>query len=302
MYNLRMTDTFPLVSEWLKPATLKAAVFESNSLEVFYWPFNTGGLSKTTDKLWVKQWVKTDDIATESEACVRAERLDQELQLTFSDKLYDIVTCHPPCTPHFCNFLFKTGLKPATNVLPAPEAIHYQYGIDNIPCYDLEFAFKVNADFSNVVEGLHMVIDKIYDDAGKGKYPFNLPAEFRICKASQAFLSPGYDTDPNALYCFLEVLSIKGTGGYDAFSAELGDAWMKRFGGRPHWAKMWEHVPDVHARLRAQPGNVERFAKFENVRKKYDPKEIFFGNASLRAVIRGEKLPAGFNGKAVAGF
>ncbi|RUS34725.1 hypothetical protein BC938DRAFT_478872 [Jimgerdemannia flammicorona] len=302
MYHLRMIDFFPPITSWLNAATLKEIVNRSEAVEVFYWPFNSGDLTATHDKLWVKQWVRTEDPVTQSQDFLRAERIGQQLSVSFSDKLYEFLPTHPSATPHLCRLLFEAGLKSADNVLLAPDAIHYQHGIDGIPCWDLEFAFKVNEDFSNVVEGVSMIIDKVYQNAKKNKFPFNLTAEFRLCKSSQAFLSSAYDTDPDAIYCFLEVLAIKGTGGFDTFSAELGDAWMKQFGARPHWAKMWEHVPGVHARLRTQPGNADRFAKFDTVRRKYDPKGMFFGNPSLKAVLLGEKLPSGFNSKAVAGF
>ncbi|RUS17572.1 hypothetical protein BC937DRAFT_89791 [Endogone sp. FLAS-F59071] len=295
MYNLRMIDSFPLISSWLNPATLKELMKNSEGIEIFYWPFNSGKLNSTNDRMWVKQWVRTEDPVTDSQFVVKVERVGEELELSFGDMLYEFIIACPQATPHICQLLFQAGLKASEVVLLAPDAIHYEHGIDNIPCWDLEFVFKANDDMSNVVEGVQMIIDKIYENAKKGKYPMNLAAEFRLCKSSQALLAPAYDSDPEAIYCFLEVLCIKGTEGFQDFSSELADTWMKRWGARPHWAKMWEYVPEVHARLRAQPGSSERFAKFEEVRSKYDPKGIFFGNPSLKAVLLGDKLPPGFD-------
>lgn len=54
---------------------------------------------------------------------------------------------------------------------------------------------------------------------------------------------------------------------------------------RPHWAKSWENVPGVkdylHDLLKA------RIEKFDAVRKKYDPYDMFFDNESLRHIFYG---------------
>lgn len=161
MYKLRMTDSFPLVSSWLNPATLKELVKNSDGIEIFYWPFNSGGLNSTEDRMWVKQWVRTEDPVTESQFVVKAERVGQELELAFGDKLYEFIIDCPDATPHICQLLFQAGFRASEAVLLTPDAIHYEHGIDNIPCWDLEFVFKADDDMSNVVEGVQMIIDKV---------------------------------------------------------------------------------------------------------------------------------------------
>jgi hypothetical protein len=56
---------------------------------------------------------------------------------------------------------------------------------------------------------------------------------------------------------------------------------------RPHWAKSWEYVPNITEYLHEQLG--ERIKKFEAVRAKYDPNNLFFDNESLKRVFYGTK-------------
>lgn len=49
-------------------------------------------------------------------------------------------------------------------VWEAPDAIHYQAGIDNIYCQDMEFAIKVDNDFENVITELNYVVNLVCID------------------------------------------------------------------------------------------------------------------------------------------
>ncbi|CAG8449768.1 6426_t:CDS:2 [Dentiscutata erythropus] len=40
IYNLRMTDNFVPINEWLNPMNIKNLLESSDSIELFYWPFN----------------------------------------------------------------------------------------------------------------------------------------------------------------------------------------------------------------------------------------------------------------------
>lgn len=42
-------------------------------------------------------------------------------------------------------------------------------------------------------------------------------------------MSSAFDTDPDAIYCMMEILSIKDTKGYKEFSAKIAQYWMKEF-------------------------------------------------------------------------
>ncbi|KAG0271549.1 hypothetical protein BGZ96_005760, partial [Linnemannia gamsii] len=66
MFNLLMTDRYPLMSEYFSSPEqggpkLKAMVLGNDQTEIFYWPFNRSGLKATNDRLWLKQWSRTSD-------------------------------------------------------------------------------------------------------------------------------------------------------------------------------------------------------------------------------------------------
>jgi len=146
--------------------------------------------------------------------------------------------------------------------------------------------------------------------------------EMRFVKSSLRIMSNAYDEkDPDAIYCMMEILSVKDTKGFDEFSIKIANYWMTEFGAqyvdcaifflmggfgknklldrtpanlffssalvlsflqRPHWAKMWEHVPGIVPYLRTQAS--ERYDRFEVVRKKYDPNGMFM-NSTFAGVL-----------------
>jgi hypothetical protein len=45
-------------------------------------------------------------------------------------------------------------------------------------------------------------------------------------------MSSAYDTDPNAIYCMIEVLSVNNTDGFEEFSGKMAKFWMDNFQAR----------------------------------------------------------------------
>jgi hypothetical protein len=99
--------------------------------------------------------------------------------------------------------------------------------------------------------------------------------ELRFVKSSQMMLSNAYDEDPEAIYCMFEVVTAVGTKGFEEFSAKVAKHWMDEFQARPHWAKLWEHIPGMVPYLREVAGARSRLDVFERIRKKYDPEGMF---------------------------
>ncbi|CAG8653543.1 19024_t:CDS:2, partial [Racocetra fulgida] len=210
MFNLMMIDRFPKISDYWKPANLKNDVLNSDSIEIFYWPFNTAGFEENNDKIWVKTWKRTDLNVTETPIEVKSFAGFQNFETKFGDHLYEHMTKFPDSTPYITNLTFNIAYGHESKIiLQAPDAIHYQ----------------------------------VYELAADNKYPLNLTAEFRINKASKCLLAPTYDEDPNAYYCLMEILSVNGTQGFLDFSIEIAKRWMEKYDAKPHWGKMWEHVP-----------------------------------------------------------
>ncbi|KAK5799589.1 hypothetical protein F5H01DRAFT_356435 [Linnemannia elongata] len=289
MFNLHVTDTYPLLSEYFSTPSiggpkLKAMVLGNDQTEIFYWPFNTPNLGAANDHIWIKQWQRTQVLPVSVSATAESfKKWCQGYQTQFGDHLYEFMAHNPSSAPFVNCLLYKAiGGKDSEEVLKAPDAIHYQAGIDNLPCVDLEMAFKVNEDFSNVVVAWNYVIDQLYEYASRGEFPFNLTLEMRFVKSSTMLMSAAYDTDPEAIYCMIEVLSVNNTPGFNEFSSKMAKFWMDNFQARPHWAKMWEHVPGIVPYLRRQGS--ERFDRFEAIRKKYDPNGMFM-NATFAGVL-----------------
>ncbi|KAG0282322.1 hypothetical protein BGZ96_000594 [Linnemannia gamsii] len=283
MFNLHVTDTYPLLSEYFSNPSiggpkLKVMVLGNDQTEIFYWPFNTPGLEAVNDRIWVKQWQRTAVLPISiSPAGEAFKKWCQEYQTQFGDHLYEYMARNQSSAPFVNCLLYKSvGGKSSEEVLKAPDAIHYQAGIDNLPCVDLEMGFRVNDDFSNVVVAWNYVIDQLYEYASRGEFPFNLTLEMRFVKSSTMLMSAAYDADPEAIYCMIEVLSVNNTPGFDEFSSKMAKFWMDNFQARPHWAKMWEHVPGIVPYLRRQGS--ERFDRFEAIRKKYDPNGMFLNH------------------------
>ncbi|KAG0364501.1 hypothetical protein BC939DRAFT_459347 [Gamsiella multidivaricata] len=289
MFKLHMTDTYPPLSDYFASPNLcgpklKAMVLANDQTEIFYWPFNTPDLGAANDRIWVKQWQRTTVLPVSiSKECEAFHKLIQGYETQFGEHLYEFMAKHPSSTPFVNCLLFKAvGNKDVEQVLEAPDAIHYQAGIDNLPCVDLEMAFKVNEDFSNVVIAWNYVIEQLYEYASRGEFPFNLTLEMRFVKSSSLLMSAAYDTDPEAIYCMIEILSVNNTKGFDEFSSKIAKFWMDNFRARPHWAKMWEHVPGIVPYLRQQDS--ERYDRFEVVRRKYDPNGMFM-NSTFAGVL-----------------
>ncbi|KAF9216413.1 hypothetical protein BGZ59_009711, partial [Podila verticillata] len=164
-FNMHSTDSYPPLSDYFASPTLggpklKAMVEANDSTELFYWPFNTPGLDQANDKLWIKQWQRTHLPLTVSPAQEALDTVFQGLATEFGDKfLYEYMATHPTCTPFVNSLLFKS-FGAAERVQIVPHAIHYQAGIDNIKCLDMEMAFKCDQDYANVVKAWNYVIDQ----------------------------------------------------------------------------------------------------------------------------------------------
>ncbi|KAF9436444.1 hypothetical protein BGZ76_003975 [Entomortierella beljakovae] len=278
MFNLEMTDIHPLYTDYFSDPKiggpkLKKIVLENDQSEIFYWPFNIAGGKAANDEIWIKQWKRTKKNAQDSELSDTLKYLYQNVQTTLGQQAYNLISANPSLTPFFTPILYSAVSADSSIVLHAPNAMHYQYGIDNLPCLDLEMSFKVDENFENVVKAWSFIVDLMYEYAEHDKYPLNLASEMRFVKSSSMLMSPAYDEDPEAIYCMIEILTVIRTPSFDEFSIKVAQYWMDNFQARPHWAKMWEHIPGIVPYLRKLDG--VQYDKFENIRKKYDPKGMF---------------------------
>ncbi|KAF9206078.1 hypothetical protein BGZ49_003047 [Haplosporangium sp. Z 27] len=278
MFNLKMVDTHPLVGEIFSDPKvggpiLKSMVLNNDQTQIYYWPFNTPLFGSSNDHLWVKQWYRTNQTAQDNMLRDLLQHEIDVLETTLGSNVYQFMAKHPSSTPTLIPLMYQAVSKDSSIVLHAPNAIHYRTGISHMPCLDVEMIFKVDADFENVVTAWKYVIDEIYAYAKLGKYPINLTMEMRFIKASSMLMSPMYDEDPEAIFCTIEVLSATNTEGFDEFSIKMAQYWMDNFQAKPHWAKMWEHIPGIVPYLRQKAG--AQYDKFDAIRQKYDPNGMF---------------------------
>ncbi|KAF9997459.1 hypothetical protein BGZ79_008852 [Entomortierella chlamydospora] len=278
MFNLKMTDTHSLVDDIFSDPKvggpkLKSMVLNNDQTQIFYWPFNTPLLGASNDHLWVKQWQRTNLTATDNLLKDGLQDVFETLETSLGSNAYSFMALNPASTPFIVPILYQAVSRDTSVVLHAPNAIHYRAGIEKMPCLDVEMIFKVDSNFENVVKAWRYVIDEIYNYAKVDKYPINLTMEMRFIKASSMLMSPAYDEDPEAIYCTIEVLSAVNTKDFSDFSIKMAQYWMDNFQAKPHWAKMWEHVPGIVPYLRQKAG--ARYDKFEAVRQKYDPNGMF---------------------------
>ncbi|KAF9336986.1 hypothetical protein BG006_006650 [Podila minutissima] len=276
-YTMRVDLPSPQRLLWLPNLggpKLKAMVEVNDSTELFYWPFNTPALDAANDKLWIKQWQRTKLPVTVPPEQEAIDTLFQNMATEFCNKLlYEYMATHPSCTP-FVNSLLFGAFGAAERVQTVADAIHYQAGIENIKCLDMEMAFKCNADYSNVVKAWNYVIDQMYEYSHRNEFPFNLALEMRFVKSPSMLLSNA--ALECAVYCMMEILSVKGTQGFEVFAAKIAQYWIQECHARPHWAKMWEFIPGIVPYLRTQAE--DRFDQFEAVRAKYDPQGMFLNS------------------------
>ncbi|KAF9131405.1 hypothetical protein BGW39_001835 [Mortierella sp. 14UC] len=259
-YRLRAIDTFPSVEEFFHGpdagAKWKKKVLENDSTEIFYWPHARFLQEERNDHFWLKQWQRTVD---------PVEPLDK-----YKD--------HPPTVDHPGFAEFKVG----EIVKEIPDAIHFDInkageGPGSLSILDASAGFKVDDDFGNFVEAFNELLDKTWAFAST-EFPSRIATmlEVRFIKASSKYMSFAFDQEPEAIYCMINVMSMAGTPGFDEFSVDVLTGWMDKYDAKPHWAKMWEHIPGIYPTLRRE--YVDRLAVFNRIRKTQDPFDMFLND------------------------
>jgi hypothetical protein len=135
----------------------------------------------------------------------------------------------------------------------------------------------VDQDFGNFKQAWSLVVNRLATLAGQDEFPMNMAMNARFIKGSDVLLAPsaGNPQGPHDFTCYIEILSHHETPGWPAFEAEIGDQWMNLTNARPHWAKMFENIPNIIPRIRAAYGN--RIDQFKQIRaaEGVDPDDTF---------------------------
>ncbi|KAF9961432.1 hypothetical protein BGZ72_003689 [Mortierella alpina] len=277
MFKLHMTNTYPLARDYFADPKIggpkiRAMVLDNFMTNIAYRPFGGDNLDSSMDRVWIQEWRRTDMNLTEIPAPDNLQSILQDLRAAIGYKLGQFIVANPSSTPLILHLAHALLGKQADLVQHVPSAIHFIGGEDFFQHVNMGFAFKADINFENVVNASKYVIDLIYEYALRGIFPLNIALELRFVKSSGMIMSHAYDEDPDAIYCMIEIQSFKDTPGFDEFSIAVAQYWMDSFGARPHWAKLWEHVPGIIPYLQQNVG--VRFDIFDAVRKKYDPEGI----------------------------
>ncbi|KAF9291316.1 hypothetical protein BGZ68_004404 [Mortierella alpina] len=292
MFKLQLVDSYPPQSDYFASAKmggprLKELVQACEQIEFLYLPFNGRDFSSPiNDRVLIRQWHRTDRPLKPSQRRVTLQRSQQRLAVWLAQNfIFKFMTRFPKTTPYICYPLY--AMKPRDNkVLYVPEAIHHYGGLGMFKILELEMAFKADDDFKNVVDAWNFVMELMYEFANRGEYPLNIALEMRFLKASSMTMSNAYDDDPEAVYCMMQVVTKAEARGFKEFTAKVGRYWMDTFQARPHWAKLWEHIPGIVSYLRKLDS--VRLDQFEMIRKKYDPDAMFM-NATFAGILEQEK-------------
>ncbi|CAG8772427.1 20701_t:CDS:2 [Cetraspora pellucida] len=288
MYNLRMTDIYVPINEWLNPKNIKNLLESSDGIELSYQPFNgfnqndPNPLDPNRDLLWVKNWVRTDESVSFTQQQIEQLHETQNQNAINQYELLSSLLQNPEATPNITASLFS-GNGNTSSVFQAPDAIHFFIAEYKIKLYFMEIGFKIDPDFSNVVTEFSHAIQTLYEFARKGKFPINYVIAIRIVKSTEALLSTTFNNDPKTLYCYINFATVIGTPYWEEFTQLLAQRYFDKYKAKPHWAKKWEFIPNVKTYLSEVLS--DQIKKFEKVRAKYDPSKIFFDNKSLQDIF-----------------
>ena len=304
---------------------LKDLVQENMSVEIFWFPFNSISqcLSQrkqwnpADDKLWVKkvnQEVQIEKGPTKPWKLLLKQLADDVLSTAFS-MFSPLIQQLPVLTPIYLNAAHTVVSKvqqPHSCVM-LPQAIRYQGGIEKLPVYDMEFAFPVKEDFSNVIEAANVVFHEVKDFLDRdfpggyfrpfpcpyeAHYPLNIALEMRFMGTSDVLLCPAYKREHgySEYTCYMEVLSSAPKDPTDEsmetyiekwkeFCRKVATRWMEMDEKPiPHWAKQWQILEleasnkDIYKYIREAYGD-NRINTFKEAMKKYDPDNMFVNTA-----------------------
>jgi len=281
LQHVLLIDSVLPLSNTLNETNISSLISHKEALELVYFPFSSPTFTVADDVIWVRSLVKTDETPSNEKV---EDILWGNYNVKFNEPLFKFIVNNPSATPHLVNLLFKAGVKEKKIVVAGGEAYSLNGAIDKVQYVGVEFVIKVNG-YRTVVDALNEVVGKIYERAQKDEFPINLPIKIRFVKASQALLSPLYDSNPSTMFAVIDLMSARDTKGYQDFVDSISQTWAKKYDAHTTWPSYWEKIPEVFPQTRASLG--DRRNQFNKFRTKYDPNGMFFDNESLKRVLLG---------------
>jgi hypothetical protein len=148
----------------------------------------------------------------------------------------------------------------------------------------VEVAFKVDPYFENVKWAIKAAMKRVKAYARRGEYPLNVTMNVRFIHNSNCWLSPAFGEGHT---CYIEILSRTKQANWERFSGQVALDWLTLPQARPHWAKEFQHIPNVIQHIKSNFGeNIRHFNQIKD-QLQVDPTHMFM-NHTLQEIFSNE--------------
>jgi hypothetical protein len=252
---------------------LKFRVWKQDNFDLFWWPF--------CDHFWVKTWKRINTAITAKPRHSRSDKLIANIGSRVHNGLIRLSETHPRLTPPISRFTFKLTPSKGNKVVDIVEAIHYRRAIEYTKMGCVEVAFKIDSNFENVKWAIQQVFKRVKTYARRNEYPMNVVMNVRFINNSNCWLSPAFGEGHT---CYIEILSRAKQAHWERFSGQVALDWLTLPQARPHWAKEFQHIPNVIQHLKSNFGeNIQRFNQIKD-QIQVDPTHMFV-NHTLKEIF-----------------
>ena len=252
---------------------LKFRVWKQDNFDLFWWPF--------CDKFWVKTWKKINTAITAKPRHSRSDRLIANVGSRAHNGLIRLSETYPRLTPPLSRFTFKLTPSKGNKVVDIVEAIHYRRAIEYTKMGCVEVAFKIDPNFENVKWAIRQVFKRVKAYARRNEYPMNVVMNVRFINNSNCWLSPAFGEGHT---CYIEILGRAKRANWQRFSGQVALDWLTLPQARPHWAKEFQHIPNVIQQIKSNFGeNIQHFNQIKD-QLQVDPTHMFV-NRTLEEIF-----------------
>ena len=262
--RLPIADVMNNLQEWVP---------SNDNMDLFWWPFS--------DQLWVKSWHRIDAPITAKPRKSLNDRIGTTLSAQFYRQSLRTMKTFPRSTPNVSRMLFNYTPSVGDKVVDVVEAIHYRRSIEVAKMGCAEVAFKLDTNFDNVRWAMQSVFERVNSYARRNEYPMNVTMNVRFIRSSNCWLSPA---SGDGHTCYIEILSFNDQKLWDQFSGEVASDWMTLPQARPHWAKEFQHIPNIIPLIKKNYGeNIQHFNRIKS-QLQVDPHDMFL-NPTLKEIF-----------------
>lgn len=245
-----------------------------DNVDLFWWPF--------CDEMWVKTWKKINTGITAKPRRSLSDKVIATAGSRVHNGLIRLSERYPRLTPVISKTTFPLTPSKGNKVVDIVEAIHYRRAIEYARMGCVEVAFKIDPYFENVKWAIKAVMKQVKTYARRGEYPMNVTMNVRFIHKSDCWLSPAFGEGHT---CYIEILGRTKPALWKRFSGQVALDWLSLPQARPHWAKEFQHIPNVIQHIKSNFGeNIRRFNQIKD-QLQVDPTNMFM-NHTLEEIFR----------------